>query len=391
MNTLPRDRIEKIVALHAAGWSVRAIARHLGHSQQTVRDYVRGRKKPGTGSSRTQPRIMTDSLADYCRHRFVEDPNLRSATVFREVTALGFTGSRATFYRDVAFLRQPREKQPPAETHISSPASQPVARTAKRTPVLPRPATPITAETLVSYLTRLADANHLTLAEILAVLPPWFSTKTSNHDDRARHHMLVPATGTALHTLARLTSRSPDSLAHALPAFDTSDTRGPLRATTACRRCTIGRGIPGPVPIHLPIHHNVCTRHRIWIGDADGPQLDPACCPEIITAQHRTNRLLYHHTPQQLTLAHQTAVRTIPPWPASAATIPRHWRYRLLTLQTSNHHLGTRTDHDSYTRAATYPDTVELATQLLNPPNNMIQHMLRRNRTNREKERPNQR
>lgn len=83
--------------------------------------------------------------------------------------------------------------------------------------------------------------------------------------------------------------------------------------------------------------------------------------------------------PQQVTLAYATAVKAIPPWPPSTAAIPHHWRYR---LQTRNHYLGIQTDHDSFTHAAIYTDTVELAAQILRPAN---QHTPRRSRTNREK------
>lgn len=89
-----------------------------------------------------------------------------------------------------------------------------------------------------------------------------------------------------------------------------------------------------------------------------------------------------HHTPQQVTLAYATAVKAVPPWPASTTALPHHWRYRLLRLQTRNHYLGIQTDHDSFTHAAIYPDTVELAAQILRPAN---QHTPRRSRTNREK------
>jgi hypothetical protein len=46
--------------------------------------------------------------------------------------------------------------------------------------------------------------------------------------------------------------------------------------------------------------------------------------------------------------------------------MPRHWRHRLLTLQTTNHHRGVPTDHDTFTHAAIYPDTVTLAAEILN-------------------------
>jgi hypothetical protein len=178
--------------------------------------------------------------------------------------------------------------------------------------------------------------------------------------------MLAPATTDALHALARLTSTTPAGLAHALPAFGDPNTHGPVRATSACHRCAARRGIHHAVPAHRPVHDKVCTRHGIWLSDHGQPLLDVTACPEIITAQHQANRLLRRYTPQQLTLAHQAATRAIPAWPVSPSAIPLHWRHRLLTLQTSNHHRGVPTDDDSLKHAAIYPDAVTFAAAILN-------------------------
>lgn len=176
--------------------------------------------------------------------------------------------------------------------------------------------------------------------------------------------MLVPATAEALRTLAHLASAEETSIARALPAFGMV-APGPFRPATACHRCLARRGIQQSVPIHLPTHDKVCTRHGIWLANADQPQVDLAACPEIITAQHRVNRLLRRYTPQQLSLAHQTAVSAVPAWPASPAAIPHHWRHRLLVLQTTNNHRGIPTDHHAYIDAAIYPDATALAKQIL--------------------------
>src|SRR5688500_13485950 len=114
MPMLPQDRAEKILALSEAGWSVRAIADQLGHSQQTIRGYLNGHRTPGVRAPR--PRLLTDPLADYCRQRLSEDPHLRPSTLFNEVLELGFSGSRATFYRELAQrqLSPPDHWRPPA-------------------------------------------------------------------------------------------------------------------------------------------------------------------------------------------------------------------------------------------------------------------------------------
>jgi hypothetical protein len=368
---LPANRVEQIFTLSAAGMPVRAIARQLGHSPQTVRGYLHQRKTPGVRAV-SRPGLFTDLFADYCRQRFAEDPHLRPSSLFHELAELGFPGSRSTFYRGLTRRLLSPSSRGQSQTREQTPQSPSgtsrLVHTPRHTPVLPRSVAPITGEALISYLTRLAHANHLTLTEVLAVLPSWFSTKTSNRDDRAQHHMLIPAAAEALHTLANLTTVTPTSLARALPAFGTASARTPVRATTACRRCTARRGIHQPVPVHLPAHHKACTRHGIWLSDTGQPQLDLATCPEIITAQHRANRLVRRYTPQQLMLAYQAAAKAVPPWPASPAVIPLHWRHRLLTLQTANHRYGTPTNHDAYTHAAIYPDAIALAATRLNHP-----------------------
>lgn len=84
------------------------------------------------------------------------------------------------------------------------------------------------------------------------------------------------------------------------------------------------RGVTEPVPVHLPVHLKLCTRHGIWLSDTGQPNLDVTACPEIITGQHRANRLLRRYTPQQVVLAHEVALAAIPPWPATPADIPLH-------------------------------------------------------------------
>ncbi len=306
---LPQDRAEQILTLHAAGWSARAIADQLGHSQTTIRGYINGDRTPGVRASR--PSLLTDLLANYCRQRFSEDPVLRPSALFREVTQLGFEGSRATFYRGLAQRHLLPADHRPADPNEDSPqalaegidgASRLFVPAPQRAPVLPRRVAPLAGEPLISYLTRLAHDNHLTVSEVLAVLPSWFSTKVNNRNDRAQHHTLVPATADALLALAHLTAIAATSLARALPAFRHNDEVSPLRATTACRRCTARRGINERIPVHLPAHQKICIRHRIWLSDPGQPHLDLAACPEITIAQLRANRLLHRHTPQQLML-----------------------------------------------------------------------------------------
>ncbi|MET9632729.1 hypothetical protein ABZX92_35270 [Lentzea sp. NPDC006480] len=73
------------------GWSISAIARHLGVDRKTVRAYLSGEREPGR-RQRTQPTLI-DPFLEYCRVRLADDPHLWASTLFDELAELGFTGS----------------------------------------------------------------------------------------------------------------------------------------------------------------------------------------------------------------------------------------------------------------------------------------------------------
>lgn len=78
-------------ALRQQGWSISAIARHLGVDRKTVRAYLSGEREPGR-RRRTQPTLIEPFL-EYCRVRLADDPHLWASTLLDELTELGFTGS----------------------------------------------------------------------------------------------------------------------------------------------------------------------------------------------------------------------------------------------------------------------------------------------------------
>ena len=101
---------------------------------------------------------------------------MQSRALLNELTELGFQGSQRTFYRGLTRHRllppgrqrpQPRDQAPQESPGIP----RLPAYTRQPTPVLPRSVTPLTGEALISYLNRLACANHLTLTDVLTVLP----------------------------------------------------------------------------------------------------------------------------------------------------------------------------------------------------------------------------
>jgi transposase len=84
-------------ALQARGWSISAIARHLGKDRKTVRAYLNGDRVAGARKAAGPDRF--EPFTVYCRARLTEDPHLWATTLFDEVTALGFAGSYPSFTR----------------------------------------------------------------------------------------------------------------------------------------------------------------------------------------------------------------------------------------------------------------------------------------------------
>ena len=90
-------------ALRKRGWTISAIARHLGHDRKTIRAYLNGERSAGLRARAGQDRF--DPFVDYCRERLLEDPHLWAMTLFDEIVVLGFVQSYATFTRQLRVRR----------------------------------------------------------------------------------------------------------------------------------------------------------------------------------------------------------------------------------------------------------------------------------------------
>jgi len=86
-------------ALHRQGWTISAIARHLGHDRKTVRAYLKGDRV--AGQRRPAGPDPFEPFVTYCRERLAEDPHLWAQTLFDEVVALGYDRSYPTFTRQL--------------------------------------------------------------------------------------------------------------------------------------------------------------------------------------------------------------------------------------------------------------------------------------------------
>ncbi|MGA2036552.1 MAG: IS21 family transposase [Acidimicrobiales bacterium] len=86
-------------ALRKRGWTISAIARHLGHDRKTIRAYLTGVRVAGQRKS-SVPDALTPYEA-YIRARFDDDRHLWASALYDEVVALGYGRSYPHFVRQV--------------------------------------------------------------------------------------------------------------------------------------------------------------------------------------------------------------------------------------------------------------------------------------------------
>lgn len=86
-------------ALAGRGWSISAIARHMGRDRKTVRAYLSGGRRPGVRRRAAADPI--EPFVAYLGARFADDPHLWLTALFDEVVALGYPRSYPSFVRGV--------------------------------------------------------------------------------------------------------------------------------------------------------------------------------------------------------------------------------------------------------------------------------------------------
>jgi transposase len=93
---LTREEDVDAHALRRQGWTISAIARHLGRDRKTIRAYLNGERV--AGHRRQAPDAFLPFL-EYCRQRLSDDPHLWATTLFDEIVDLGYEGGYSTFTR----------------------------------------------------------------------------------------------------------------------------------------------------------------------------------------------------------------------------------------------------------------------------------------------------
>ena len=96
---LAQEEYVGVHALRKRGWSISAIARHVGRDRKTVRAHL---LEEGSAGERT--RVESDPfgvIEPYVRQRLADDPHVWATVLFDEVVRLGYEQSYVTFVRKV--------------------------------------------------------------------------------------------------------------------------------------------------------------------------------------------------------------------------------------------------------------------------------------------------
>ena len=89
----------EVHALKGRGWSITAIANHLGHDRKTIRAYLNGERVPGV-RARSAPDPL-EPFVPYLTQRLLDDPHVWASALFDEVVSLGYPLSYPSFARQV--------------------------------------------------------------------------------------------------------------------------------------------------------------------------------------------------------------------------------------------------------------------------------------------------
>ena len=88
---LTREEDVDAHALRRRGWSISAIARHLGKDRRTIRAYLSGERTAGVRAP-AGPDVF-EPFVVYCRERLAEDPHLWATALHDELRQLGYDRS----------------------------------------------------------------------------------------------------------------------------------------------------------------------------------------------------------------------------------------------------------------------------------------------------------
>jgi TniQ len=233
---------------------------------------------------------------------------------------------------------------------------------------LPRTCRPAHDETTGSYLLRLATANRITGADLVDYL----TNGTSQTVAKVSLGALATVSGqpplVLAYALPELRSQYPDMRAMALRGRTLP--RKPNTVRPACRHCTTTRTGAERIDMWHRHEHNICLRHRLWIGpgaDDLRDQVDLASHPDIVHAQTRHRRLIRGHGHCVVHTAYRTAREIWETLTYRGWGMPYVLARNMPLPRRFGHRDWPADARDPVHRAATYPEVITLTELLASP------------------------
>jgi transposase len=96
---ITREEELEAKALYERGWTISAIAAHLGRDRKTIRAYVNGDRIAGVRRRRSPDRF--ERFVPYVAQRLADDPHVWTTALFDELVGLGYAGSYQSLTRAV--------------------------------------------------------------------------------------------------------------------------------------------------------------------------------------------------------------------------------------------------------------------------------------------------
>ena len=167
---------------------------------------------------------------------------------------------------------------------------------------LPRSVTPFRFETVDSFITRLAHANHLSPRDLRGY--------------SAGRHTCYPQAD-RLATLSGLPAQLLLDRLRGIEPADHEVGRQRAHSRPLCRFCTARRGAVEPVYCWLPDCMTVCRRHRRWIAPSARTWEDQHCLaqhPDVLRAGDLHRRLCRRHPQHVVDIAKRDAHHILVRW-----------------------------------------------------------------------------
>jgi transposase len=102
---MTQEEFMNVQTLHAAGWTIRQIAEHVGYHPATVSGWLKDGGPPPTRRPPVADVVVDDRWQTRIAGLLMQNAQLQASSIMRVITAEGFDGSYSTLTRHLRSVR----------------------------------------------------------------------------------------------------------------------------------------------------------------------------------------------------------------------------------------------------------------------------------------------